>query len=256
MSFRLFSLFLFGFSVLFFGGFNAYAASELSERLAQAEADLKKARESLHVAHQELGEKTEEIRKLKKALEKSPAARRRKDSAEAVSKLKSELQVATVTIRNLQKEIEGNAAATKRARAATKSDAKVATDGKVDGKKAEAMQVVDRKVEPPRAASATEVFTVEYDLNSAASLEGRESALKWIQAKLKKNPGVKFEIRGKSNDREFKEANRAIAGNRANFLASFLRVSGVPSEVIAKISGDVSSEDGAAGRIVEVIKVP
>lgn len=227
---------------LLFVGFGATVFAEPSEtakRLAQAEADLKNARESLHVAHQELGEKTETINRLERALEKAPGARRKKaGSAEEVALLKRELQAAKATIKRLEEKIELDAAAAgKRANAA-----KVAAEAE--------------KVKKGPVPKAPEIFRVSYDLNSAASLEGREKALKWIQEKIRERPGGGFEIQGYANDTEYEEANRSIAGNRAKFLASFLRVSGIPADSIVKVSGQVSGETGAAGRIVEVIRAP
>lgn len=258
MSYRLLLTFTLGLFVFCCGG-NAYAASsELSERLTQAEADLKNARESLHVAHQELGEKTETIALLEKALEKSPSARRKKGgSPEEVNRLKRELRAANAKIRSLEEKVEVVAvAAAKKREDAANAEAKGAAERKAALKKVKDKMAEARKVEVPHAAAAPEIFRVIYDSNSAASLDGRGKALKWVESKLKKKSGAKFEIQGQANDTKFEEANRAIAENRAKFLASFLRVSGVPPASIVSVSGAESSESGADGRIVEVIGIP
>ena len=255
MSHRLLPVLILSFFV-FCGSSTVFAEpTETAKRLAQAEADLKKARESLHVAHQELGEKTEMINRLERLLGKSPGERKEKEAPEdEMRRLTLELQAANSKIRELERKSELEvvaASAAKEKVLAAKAEARKAELKKVEAQMAEA-----KKIGASRAAAAPEIYRVSYELNSAASLEGRELALKWIQGKMRENSGARFEIRGRANDTEFKEANRAIAGNRANFLASFLRVGGVPRDSLVTVSGDESAESGAAGRIVEVMMVP
>ncbi len=238
---------------VFCQGVTAFAEpTETAKRLAQAEVDLEKARESLHEAHQELGKKAEAINRLERLLEKSPGGREKKEApAEGMSQLKRELEAANARIRALENEIELEAVAAKRREAAVKAELRRLELREVKAQMAEA-----KEIEVSHLAAEPEIFRVSYDLNSAANLEGRERALKWIQGKLEKNREVRFEIRGQANDTGFKEANRVIAENRANFLASFLRVSGVPPRSIVDVAGGESVESGSAGRIVEVTLVP
>ncbi|MDF1739511.1 MAG: hypothetical protein P1U86_10165 [Verrucomicrobiales bacterium] len=255
MSFRLFSASIFSLWVFCQASIVIAAPTETAERLAQAEADLDKARESLHVAHQELGEKTEKINRLERLLEKSPGARRKKEgSGKEVGQLKRDLQAANARIRELETKIKRDADAAKKREVAKKAEARKAELKKVEAQMAEAKRIGEADLSD--AAEAPEIFRVNYEVNSAANLEGRELALKWIQGKLKKNSGARFEIRGQANDTAFKEANRAIAENRANFLASFLRVGGVPADSLVEVSGEGVASAGAAGRIVEVFLLP
>lgn len=252
MSIRLLSVSIFSL-LLFCQASVVFAAStEMAERLAQAEADLEKARESLHVAHQELGEKTEKINRLERALEKSPGARRKKEgSGKEVVKLKRDLEAANARIQELEKKLKLEGEAARKREAALKAEARKAEVKKVEAQIAEAKRIGEAD-----AVKEPESFRVNYELNSAANLEGRELALKWIQGQLKKNSGARFEIRGQANDTAYKEANRSIAENRANFLASFLRVGGVPADSLVEVSGREVAGAGAAGRIVEVVLVP
>lgn len=120
-----------------------------------------------------------------------------------------------------------------------------------------ASQTTELPAGPPEAARPSDPsqgeFIVAYERNSAANYEGREAALAEVRKRLQLDPETGLEIVGTANDSKHLEANRAVAFNRARYLADFLVSRGVPREAILSLRGDASEVEGKAGRIARIV---
>ncbi len=107
----------------------------------------------------------------------------------------------------------------------------------------------------PAPTPSPDSFTIAYEPNSAANLEGREQALAWVREQLRRDPGIGFEITGAANDSRHAEVNRLVASNRARYLADFFVSRGLPREAIISAEGTPSETEGAEGRSVKIAAV-
>lgn len=233
-------------------------ADEKKDRHRRSAEEVEHLRESLHDAQRELAKRNERIEDLEKELVASKSGP--KPCEDCKSKASGE--------RDRKKGAVETAAAAKPVKAkveAKKAEARKAPEAK-PAKPAKTAQAVPAKPaakpQPPKAAPKPaakpqpRLHTLCYAKNSAANLEGRDAALAWAREQLKGKPGLALKIVGSANDSEYPEVNRAIAGNRARFLADYFVISGMPREAIAATEGVVAKTAADAGRsaVIQVVE--
>lgn len=236
-------------------------ADEKKERHRRSAEEVEHLRESLHDAQRELAKKNERIEDIEKELVAAKSGP--KPCEDCKSKASGERDRKTNAV--------ATAAATKPEKAkveAKKAEARKAPEAK-PAKTAQAAQAAQAapakpaaKPQPPKAAPKAapkpqpRLYTLRYEKNSAANLEGRDAALAWARGQLKSKPGLALKIVASANDSEYPEVNRAIAGNRARFLADYFVISGIPREAIAATEGVVAKTAADAGRsaVIQVVE--
>ncbi len=88
-----------------------------------------------------------------------------------------------------------------------------------------------KKPEPNKPASGLlkGIAPIEFKLKSAVDYEARDRVLADAKALLKSSPDAKIKIIGHADDSPYEQVNKDISSNRAGFLASYLRVNGIPA---------------------------
>lgn len=197
-------------------------------KFKQMSEDLKNSRESLHRAQRELASKSEQIAELEKRLKMSEEARRKSGDGSA-EKMRHEI----AALRKKNSELARGLAKLKEHVARSKAQAAGNEPSKSKGPK--------KKVE---------AITIRYDEDSAASYDGRERVLKWVEAQTKR--GAKsFRIEGWANDSEYPEVNNEIANNRSRYLADYLVIRGIPRCSLTT-KGAATDAEASKGRFVTV----
>lgn len=222
------------------------SADEKKDRAQALEKELAHLRESLHDAQRELAKKNDRIEDLEEQLV----------SAKAGGKSNEERKRKAPEERMRKKE----AAKPEGKKPEPKVAAKPAPEKPKPAKTPEAKPQAPKPAEAPKVAAKPQprLYTVSYDLNSAANLKEREAALAWAREQLKGKPGLGLKIVGSANDSKYPETNRDIALNRARFLGDYFVAMGLPREAIVATEGTIAKTKADAGRsaIVQIVERP
>jgi hypothetical protein len=215
---------------LAFVGMGATAFADKKEdtkaRPRQLEQELKKARQDLHEAHRELGERADRIHELEKRLKdadggQQPEAKYDRERLRSqLIEIQDQLQDARRENRELEKKLsEAN------------------SEKKQPTKEAEGKNESKKPGGSGRSGSGERerVLLVAYEVRSAVNLVGRDEAVGFVSGWVRKKPSVRFRIEAGADDTDYATADRDIAQNRANFLMDYLGLHGVDREVISEV---------------------
>lgn len=117
-----------------------------------------------------------------------------------------------------------------------------------------------RQPEPNKPADPElpSIAPINYGPKSAVNFEERTRVLNEVTALLKKSPAATIKIIGHADDSPYDQVNQDISTNRASFLSSFLRVSGIDSSKISHqgIGNAAPAKDAANNRrvVIEIVK--
>ena len=204
--------------------------------VAEANAELKKVREDLHIAQVELGKKAVEILDLQSAMErisgelKTVEARltRAEDLSRIIAELKEELEREKLANRELRAELsEGN----------QETFAKPTETG---GASVAASVLVEK--------NRTFVFTAE----NSTDYQQREHMVEEIVELMNRHPGARIKLTGHADDFLSEAKNREASERRAEFLLQHLVSKGVPREALSAEGRGKSEPSLAGNRRVDV----
>ncbi|MCB1086602.1 MAG: OmpA family protein [Verrucomicrobiae bacterium] len=209
---------------------------QLREQLEKTSAELELARDSLHEAQKELGAKAETISSLEaklssvsEQLKKAQADLKASGTAAAdLARRERELDTEKKKVAALQEELKAVQKKAADAVAKAKADAQKKITVVVTSSAGGTVSVGKPKAAP--AAKPVVIAPVAYDKGWAVNYPERDRALGQVRAALKQHPNAKVQITGFADDSRYSETNQEISENRANYLAAYFAIKGVPED--------------------------